>query len=84
MIVNEFADRGEPDMLYTIVKVNNRYVLAGVEAQELFKGVLGEKEWNRRCAEAYRKDTGQPLEEPLEIEVIEPVSKRYFAASEGA
>ena len=58
MIFDTFVEPSDPDMMYTIVDVDGRRVLVGMEAKELFRKVLGDEEWNRRCRTAYFKACG--------------------------
>lgn len=60
-VIFSSISRDEPDMLFTPVKIRDRYVLVGMDAQELFMEVLGEDEWNKRCEEAYERETGQSV-----------------------
>ncbi len=84
MIFSAFQ-REDPDMLLTTVKVDGVYVLAGMDAQELFEAALGKEEWERRKAEAYFKETGQnapPPPKPPEIESVTKMKQRFIDLGE--
>jgi hypothetical protein len=84
MIFSAFQ-REDPDMLLTIVKRNDTYITVGMDAQELFKAALGEKEWERRVAKAYFDETGQdapPPPKPLEIESVTKMKQRFIDLGE--
>jgi hypothetical protein len=77
--------RDEPDMLLTAVERNGKYILVGLDAQELFKAALGEEEWEKRVAAAYFKETGQdapPPPKPLEIESVTKMKQRFIDLGE--
>lgn len=83
MIFSAFQ-KDDSDWMYTLVQKNGKFVAAGMTAEELFRTVLGDEEWDKRIAAAYAKDMGQPPppDKPKKIESVEKMKKRFIALGE--
>lgn len=78
MIIPGLSIAGEAAWIFTIVEVNGKYVKVGVTEEELFRVVLGDKEFEYRRNAAYANEHGGPPPpppdppKPLQVEEAKP------------